>query len=69
MIKEIDLFGVYLSPMVGYVIAAAVAWLALRYVLRRLGIYRWVWHGPLFNAALFVIILAGLIAGIWHLRP
>jgi protein AaeX len=69
MIKEIDLFGVYLSPMVGYAIAAALIWQALRYLLGRQGAYRWVWHRPLFDLALFVIVLAGLVAGTWHLRP
>ena len=69
MIKEFDLFGVYLSPMVGYAIAAALVWLALRPLLRWLGAYRWVWHQPLFDVALFMIVLAGFVVGTWHLRP
>jgi hypothetical protein len=72
MIREIDLFGVYLSPMLGFVVVAALAWLVLRRVLERLGAYRWVWHRPLFDAALFVILLAGLISlglGPWEGPP
>lgn len=69
MIRELDLFGVYLSPMVGWAAAAVLAWLILRLVLRRLGVYRQVWHPPLFDAALFVIVLGAIVAGIWRLRP
>lgn len=69
MIREIDLFGVYLSPMVGLSVAAVLAWIALRLVLRRVGAYRLLWHPPLFDAALFVIVLAGIVAGIWRLGP
>ena len=69
MIREIDLFGIYLSPMVGLSVAAVLAWIALRLVLRGLGAYRLVWHPPLFDAALFMIVLAGIVAGVWRLGP
>ncbi|MGD9511427.1 MAG: DUF1656 domain-containing protein [Geminicoccaceae bacterium] len=69
MIREIDLFGIYLSPMVGYALAAVLASVVLRRVLRRLGAYRLVWHPPLFDAALFVIVLAAIVAGVWRLGP
>lgn len=69
MIREIDLFGVYVSPMLIFMALAALAWLVLRRLLARLGVYRWVWHRPLFDTALFVILLAGLVVGTWHLRP
>lgn len=69
MIREIDLFGVYLSPMVGLAGAAVLAWIVLRLVLRRLGAYRLAWHPPLLDAALFVIVLAAIVAGVWRLGP
>lgn len=28
--------------------------------LRRLGFYRWVWHPPLFNLALYILVLGAL---------
>jgi hypothetical protein len=61
MIKEVDLLGVYLPPMLAYLAVTAVLWLVLRHLLRRLGAYRWVWHRPLFDTALFVILLAGIV--------
>ncbi|MFB9269479.1 DUF1656 domain-containing protein [Bradyrhizobium erythrophlei] len=62
MIKEIALDGVYLPPLLGYLVGAAVGWYALRYLLTRLGAYHFVWHPPLFNTALYVILLSALVA-------
>jgi protein AaeX len=61
MIKEISLDGVYLPPLLGYLAGTAVAWYLLRYLLARLGVYRFVWHPPLFNAALYLILLSAFV--------
>jgi protein AaeX len=61
MIKEISLGGVYLPPMVGYLLGTALVWWLLRYAIGRLGLYRFVWHPPLFNAALYVILLSAFV--------
>jgi protein AaeX len=61
MIKEISLGGVYLPPMVGYLLGTALIWWLLRYAIGRLGLYRFVWHPPLFNAALYVILLSAFV--------
>ncbi|WP_414475416.1 DUF1656 domain-containing protein [Microvirga sp. M2] len=58
MIKEIDLFGVFLPPMFGYAAAAALIWLVLRKCLAWSGAYRLVWHPALFNTALYILILS-----------
>lgn len=69
MIKEIAVMGVFLPPMFAFLAIAAVLWLGVRALLDRLGFYRWVWHRPLFDTALFVILLAGLVAGAWQWGP
>ena len=61
MIKEISLGGVYLPPMLGYLLGTALVWWLLRYAIGRLGLYRFVWHPPLFNAALYVILLSAFV--------
>jgi protein AaeX len=58
MIKEVDLFGIYLPPMFVYAMAAGLIWLALRQCLAWAGAYRLVWHPALFNTALYVLILS-----------
>lgn len=62
MIKEINLDGVFLPPLLGYLVGTAVAWYVVRYLLQRLGVYRFVWHPPLFNTALYVILLSTFVA-------
>ena len=62
MIKEINIGGVLFAPMLGYALAAALIWGVLRYALMRLSFYRFVWYPPLFNAALYVVLLGGLVA-------
>ncbi|MGK9232627.1 DUF1656 domain-containing protein [Inquilinus limosus] len=61
MIKEIDLAGVYLSPMLGYLVAALALTGILRFGLGRIGAYRWIWHPALFDLSLLLIILTALV--------
>jgi protein AaeX len=63
MIKEINLGGVYLSPFLAYMGAAAVIWALMRLVFDRIGLYRVVWHPALFNTALYLILLT-LVVGV-----
>jgi hypothetical protein len=58
MIREIDLFGIYVPPMFAYAMAAGIIWLVLRQCLRWTGAYRFVWHPALFNTALYVLVLS-----------
>lgn len=58
MIKEVDLFGIYVPPMFAYAAVAAVIWIVLRRVLGGIGFYRLVWHPALFNVALYVLVLS-----------
>jgi len=61
VIKEINIGGVLFAPMLGYALVAALIWVVLRYVLTLLRFYRFAANPPLFNAALYVILLAGLV--------
>ena len=60
MIGEIDISGVLLPPLLVWVGVALVISAGLRWVLGKLGAYRYVWHRPLFDLALLVI-LTGLV--------
>lgn len=61
MIKEIDLAGVYLSPMLGYLVVALALTGILRFGLGRIGAYRWIWHPALFDLSVLLIILTALV--------
>jgi hypothetical protein len=55
--KELNIGGIFLAPMVGYlVIAYALYWFVERRFLT--DIERRVWHPPLFRLCVFVILLA-----------
>lgn len=63
MIGEFDIYGVYFPV---FVVFAAIAFL-LQLVIKRLldacGFYRLVWHRPLFDLAIYVILLGAVTAG------
>jgi Protein of unknown function (DUF1656) len=63
MLKEVNFFGIYFSPFVAYLALALLLFLPLRILFDRWTIQRYVWHRPLFDISVFVIILSliGLI--------
>jgi len=62
MIGEIDVYGVFIPPLLVWIGAALPLTAALRRLLRWSGFYRFVWHRPLFDFALLVIVLAAVVA-------
>lgn len=62
MTAEVDLYGVFIPSLLLWVGAALPLTAVLRRLLRWLGFYRFVWHRPLFDFALLVIVLGGVVA-------
>jgi hypothetical protein len=58
MLKEINLFGIYVAPFAVYTVAALLVFIPLHWYFDRIEIQRWVWHRALFEAASFVILLS-----------
>jgi hypothetical protein len=58
---EIDLFGVYIAPIVPMMLAAWVVMAPLRWMANRTGLLRHVWHPALFSFSVYVIILAVIV--------
>jgi hypothetical protein len=59
MSRELDLFGVYVHPLIAAAICAFVAARLVELILQKLGAYRWVWHRGLFDVALTIILWGG----------
>jgi uncharacterized protein DUF1656 len=57
----VEFFGFYLPPFVLWAGASVVPFVALRWLLERFGLYRFVWHRPLFNLALYVLLVGGVV--------
>lgn len=62
MISEVNVYGMFVSPMLLWVPAAMLISAVFRRVLGWLGFYRFVWHRPLFDLALLIILLGGVVA-------
>jgi protein AaeX len=57
MIGEAEFDGVFIPYLLILTLIAFLALVPLRWVLRRIHFYRFVWHAGLFDTALFVVIL------------
>ncbi|USI73895.1 DUF1656 domain-containing protein [Sphingomonas morindae] len=62
MTAQFAIGGVYLSPIIPEVALALFLTALLSVLLVRSGFYRFVWHRPLVEVAIFCILLA-LLAG------
>jgi Protein of unknown function (DUF1656) len=60
--RDIDLGGVLVAPFVRYLLLAFVILIAVRFVVGRFGLRSMFANPPLAEAALYVCILASLIA-------
>jgi hypothetical protein len=60
--KELDIAGVYITPILGWALLSLVVWTVLKRLIDSLGLTRFIWHRGLFDAALFVIVLGGVVA-------
>jgi uncharacterized protein DUF1656 len=56
--SEIDLFGVYVAPIVVTMFGAWIVMLALRQIASRTGLLRFVWHPALFVFSIYIIVLS-----------
>ena len=59
---EFDIYGVYFPLFIVVVVVAFALQLAVRRLFDRLGVYRFVWHRPLFDLAIYVILLGVVTA-------
>jgi hypothetical protein len=62
MIGEVSIGGVFVPSLLIWALIAFVLNAGLRRLLYAAGFYRLVWHRPLFDTALYVILLAGVVA-------
>ena len=62
MWRETNVAGVFLSPLVAYMLAALRIYLPPRWLLIRFGLLRWVWNPPLAETGLYVGLLGALVA-------
>ena len=62
MIGEVDIYGVFIPILLGWGVIALPITAVLRRGLSRIGFYRLVWHRPLVDLSLLVLVMAGVAA-------
>ena len=62
MTGELDLYGVFIPTLLVWVGVTLPLTAGLRRLLRWFGFCRLVWHPPLFDLALLVIVLGAVVA-------
>lgn len=65
-LAEINLLGVYVAPLFIIMALAWVLLLILRRIGARFGLFRYVWHPPLFSFAVYVILVSTIVLCMAH---
>ncbi|MEH2513217.1 hypothetical protein V1291_004571 [Nitrobacteraceae bacterium AZCC 1564] len=58
---DIDLMGVQIPALLLWLLVTYALGIVLRRLAERAGIYRFVWHRALFDLALYVCLLGGVV--------
>ena len=62
MIGELNIYGVPMPALFAWALMALCVSSALRHVLASIGFYRFVWRRPLFDLALYVVLLGAVVS-------
>jgi hypothetical protein len=54
---EIDIYGIFVPSLSVWMVTAFILSLPLRRALNFAGVYHFIWHRPLFDFALYVVLL------------
>jgi hypothetical protein len=57
----VEFLGFYLPPLALWAGGALIPFAVLRSLVERFGLYRFVWHRSLFNLALYVLLMGGVV--------
>jgi hypothetical protein len=60
MIGEFDIYGVFVPVLLVWALIALAITAVLRHVLSYFGFYRLVWHRPLVDLSLLVLVMAAV---------
>ena len=62
MTGELDIYGVFIPSLAAWMLVAVLISLGVRRLLASVGFYRLVWHRPLFDLALYVVLLGVVVS-------
>ncbi|KMO29307.1 membrane protein [Methylobacterium tarhaniae] len=59
---DIDLYGAFVPALLVWALLAFLVSLVVRRLIGALGLYRLVWHRPLFDLCLYLVCLGGVVS-------
>jgi hypothetical protein len=59
---ELNIYGVFVPALFAWALIALTLGSVLRHALSWIGFYRLVWHRPLFDLALYVVLLGAVVS-------
>lgn len=62
MFGDFAVYGVYIPTLLGLMLLAFLVQNGVHALLLKANAYRYVWHPPLFNLAMYVLVLGTLFA-------
>jgi hypothetical protein len=62
LVGEFDIYGVYFPIFIVFAAIALLLQLVVKRLLNAFAFYRFVWHSPLFDLAIYVILLGAVTA-------
>lgn len=57
---ELDLYGIFIPSLLVWSIIAFVVSIFVRRLLAKLDFYKYVWHRPLFDVALLIVLIGAV---------
>ncbi|MBB6193554.1 hypothetical protein FHS51_003812 [Sphingobium wenxiniae] len=64
MIGEVDVAGIFISPLLLCLLVGFATRIVLSRLLEWVGFYRYIWRRPLFDTALFLILTGAAFAAL-----
>ena len=58
---ELDIYGIFIPALLAWAILGFVASIFVRRMLAKIGFYKYVWHRPLFDIALVVVMIGVVV--------
>ncbi|WP_183423764.1 DUF1656 domain-containing protein [Luteibacter sp. Sphag1AF] len=62
MYGEFSLYGVFVPKFLVVLTVAYALKTLVRFLLARTPFYQWIWHPELFNFAMYIVLLGGMLA-------
>jgi hypothetical protein len=69
MMPELNIYGVFVPALFAWMLVAFLISVPLRRTLAWSGFYRFVWHRPLFDVALYVVLLGIVVFFAIRIQP